>query len=260
MLENIDLKKSLSQEDYQEEYPKLKQRLSDLQSTCAAQGVPVIVLFEGWDDSAKGSIIRYVTKRLDPTGFTVHVIPFLPLDEINRHYLVPFWKRLPEQGHIAFFDGSWYTHPLIEHIKGGCSPEEQEQAYREINAFERQLVDFGTLVCKFWIHTGKDVQLQRFEEREQPPGESWSIVGQDWFDAAHWDDYVKAVDDLLLKTSTLNAPWVIVEGNDENWARVKTLDTLNRVLSGALLKPSHPLAASKKSKKTNKKKSKKKKK
>jgi len=258
MLDTVDLSVSLDQETYLDEMEHEQTRLKRLAGQVDKQQRPVVAVFEGWDDSAKGSIIRHVTEHLDPTGFTVHAISFLPPDEINHPHLVPFWERLPEQGYIALFDGSWYTHPLIENIKGRCSPEEQERAYREINAFERQLVDFGTVVCKFWLHTGRDVQLRRLEDREQRSGESRSIIEQDWFDAAHWDDYVKAVDDLLLKTSTLNAPWVIVEGNDEYWAHVKTLETLNRVLAGALLKPSHPLAGSKKPKKTKNKNKKKK--
>jgi polyphosphate kinase 2 (PPK2 family) len=260
MLDTVDLSMSLDQETYLAELEHEQTRLKRLARQVDKQQRPVVAVFEGWDDSAKGSIIRHVAEYLDPTGFTVHAISYLSPDEIDRHYLVPFWERLPEQGHIAFFDGSWYTPPLMEDMKGCCPPEEQERAYREINAFERQLVDFGAVVCKFWIHTGRDVQLRRIEEREQPPGESRSIIEQDWFDVARWDDYVKAVDALLLKTSTLNAPWVIIEGNDKYWARVKTLKTLNRVLSGVLLKPSHPLAGSKKPKKANKKKIKKKKK
>jgi polyphosphate kinase 2 (PPK2 family) len=256
MLDTIDLSVSLDQEAYFAELEQEQTRLKRLVKQVGKQQRPVVVVLEGWAASTRASIIRRVTERLDPTGFTVHTLSSRSHDGLSRHYLVQFWERLPEQGHIAFFDGSWYTRVLVENFQGLWLPEEQERAYREINAFERQLVDFGTIIFKFWLHTGQDVLLRRFEEGKQSPDEFWASTDQDWLDAGRWGDYEKAVEDILLKTSTLNAPWVIVEANDRYWARVKTLKTLNTVLGRELLKPSRSLAGSAKSEKARKKKQK----
>jgi polyphosphate kinase 2 (PPK2 family) len=256
MLDTIDLAVSLDQETYLAELEQEQARLKRLVKQVGKQQRPVVVVLEGWAASDRGSIIRRVTERLDPTGFTVHTLSLHPQNELSRHYLVQFWEHLPEQEHIAFFDGSWYTRVLVENFQGLWSPEEQERAYREINAFERQLVDFGSIIFKFWLHTGQDILLRRVEEGKLSPDEFWASADQDWLDAGRWDDYEKAVDDILLKTSTLNAPWVIVEANDKYWARVKTLKTLNTVLSRELLKPSRSLPGSAKSEKARKKKQK----
>ena len=120
---------------------------------------------------------------------------------------------------------------LVERLEGFCTEEEWKRAYREINEFERQLVDFGTILVKFWIHISKDEQLNRFEFREETPYKAWKLTDEDWRNREKWDLYAEAINDMLLKTSTLTAPWTIVEGNCKWYARVKALRTLVQVLS-----------------------------
>lgn len=119
-------------------------------------------------------------------------------------------------------------------MEGFCSENEWRRAYREINEFERQLADAGVILVKFWIHISPEEQLRRFEEREQDPYRSWKLTDEDWRNRDKWDAYAQAVEDMLLKTSTLTAPWTIVEGNDKLYARVKTLKTLVDVLDKEL--------------------------
>ena len=113
---------------------------------------PVIIVFEGWDAAGKGGAIRRVTEKLDPRGFVVYPIAAPKGDEATHHYLWRFWNRLPEAGQIAIFDRSWYGRVMVERIEGFCSEADWKRAYREINHFERQLVDFGTILFKFWLH------------------------------------------------------------------------------------------------------------
>jgi len=98
--------------------------------------------------------------------------------------------------------------------------------YQEINNFEHQLVDAGCLVAKFWLHISQEEQLQRFEARRDTPHKKWKLTDEDWRNREKWKRYEAAVDDMLVKTSTLKAPWTIVEGNDKRYARVKVLKTL----------------------------------
>ena len=123
---------------------------------------------------------------------------------------------------------------MVERIEGFCTEEEWKRAYREINRFERQLVDFGTILFKFWIHISEEEQLRRFEARKATPHKSWKLTDEDWRNRERWDDYESAVSDMLRKTSTLTAPWTIVEGDCKWHARIKVLQTLVDGLSSAL--------------------------
>ncbi len=97
------------------------------------------------------------------------------------------------------------------------------------------------ILAKFWIHIGKDEQLRRFEARQNTPYKAWKLTDEDWRNRARWDQYQAAVEDMLLRTSTLTAPWTVVEGNDKWFARVKTLRTLVELLSRELdYQPSTP--------------------
>jgi polyphosphate kinase 2 (PPK2 family) len=134
---------------------------------------------------------------------------------------------------------------MVERIEGFCTEEEWKRAYREINEFERQLVDFGMIVTKFWIHISPEEQLRRFEMRRDTEYKAWKLTDEDWRNRAKWDAYAEAVNDMLLRTSTATAPWTIVEGNDKWFARVKTLRTLVGVLGKELdHQPAEPPVAS----------------
>jgi hypothetical protein len=132
---------------------------------------------------------------------------------------------------------------MVERIEGFCTESEWKRAYREINEFERQLVDFGTILVKFWIHISREEQLARFELRQETPYKAWKLTDEDWRNRKKWDDYEDAVNDMLLKTSTLTAPWTIVEGDCKWYARIKALRTLVGVLTDELsYVPPDPMA------------------
>ncbi len=155
-------------------------------------------------------------------------------EDKTHHYLWRFWRRLPEAGQIAIFDRSWYGRVMVERIEGFCSEGDWKRAFREINQFERQLVDFGAILFKFWMNITKDEQLRRFESRANDKLRSWKLTDEDWRNREKWDHYEEAVNEMLLKTSTISAPWTVVEGNDKRYARVKVLSTLVDKLSEEL--------------------------
>ena len=124
---------------------------------------------------------------------------------------------------------------MVERIEAFCSDADWKRAYREINYFERQLVDFGTLLFKFWIHISKEEQLNRFNSRSGDKRRSWKLTDEDWRNREKWDLYEEAINEMLLKTSTMNAPWTIVEGDSKLYARIKILKTLVDGLSTGLV-------------------------
>jgi polyphosphate kinase 2 (PPK2 family) len=234
MLETVDLSLSLEKTEYNELLVKNQVALHELGYQVYVQQRPVVIVFEGWDAGGKGGAIKRLTEKLDPRGYVVYSIAAPQGDDATRQYMYRFWRRLPETGQIAIFDRSWYGRVMVERIEGFCTEEDWKRAYREINQFERQLVDFGTILFKFWIHISKEEQLARFEARANDRLKQWKLTDEDWRNREKWDLYGESVNDMLLKTSTVTAPWTVVEGNDKFYGRVKVLQTLVGKLSQEL--------------------------
>ena len=160
MLETVDLSLKLSKEDYKQWLPRLKEDLRILQQQAREAGLPVIILFEGWDASGKGDSISQLLDRLDPHGFRVHPISAPIQEELYRPFLWRFWTKIPGRGQIAIFDRSWYGRVHVERVDKICTPDEWHQAYQEINEFERQLVDDGTVIVKKDVKSSFSIKAQ----------------------------------------------------------------------------------------------------
>ena len=234
MLDTLDLSTSLTKEGYVRDLIRHQVAVHTLGYQVYLQKRPVIIVYEGWDAAGKGGNIKRVTEKLDPRGYVVHAIAAPAGEDKTHHYLWRFWRRLPERGQIAIFDRSWYGRVLVERVEGFCTEEEWKRAYREINHFERQLVDYGTIIFKFWIHISQEEQLRRFEERERTAYKAWKLSDEDWRNRAKWSDYEEAVSEMLLRTSTLSAPWTVVEGDCKWYARIRVLKMLVDGLSSHL--------------------------
>jgi polyphosphate kinase 2 (PPK2 family) len=242
MLETLDLSRALNRDSYVRQITRFQVELRELGYQVYHQKRPVIILFEGWDAAGKGGAIKRITEKLDPRGYVVHPISAPQGEDKTRHYLYRFWRQLPERGQIAIFDRSWYGRVLVERVEEFATEAEWKRAYKEINSFERQLKDFGTVLGKFWIHISRDEQLRRFEERKATGYKAWKLTDEDWRNREKWDAYEEAVEEMLVKTSTRTAPWCLVEGNDKYWARVRVLSKLVELLSKELqYKPGEPL-------------------
>ena len=231
-LKDVDLSPAIDGEEYKKELKKLQKRLSELHNMIYRKKIPVILCYEGWDAAGKGGNIRRVAYPLDPRGFDVRPIASPLPHELNRQYLWRFWTRLPRTGHICIFDRTWYGRVMVERLEGFCTEKDWQRAYNEINEFERQLTDWGAVVLKFWIHIDQETQLARFTERQNTPEKQWKITDEDWRNREKWPQYEEAVNEMLQKTSTENAPWYIIESNDKKYARIKTL----RIIVDALEK------------------------
>jgi polyphosphate:AMP phosphotransferase len=225
-LDHVDLSLSLTAEEYDGRLKKAQTKLRELEHQIYRRRVPVIIAYEGWDAAGKGGNIRRLTQNLDPRGY--EVVPIAAPNDLEKahHYLWRFWAQLPKAGHIAIFDRTWYGRVLVERVEGFCTEAQWRRAYREINAMEQQLVHFGTVMLKFWLHIDSDEQLRRFREREEKPHKLWKITDEDWRNRARLDRYHDAVEEMLYRTSTPYAPWTIVESNCKWYARVKVLETV----------------------------------
>jgi AMP-polyphosphate phosphotransferase len=247
MLETLDLTRNLDRPDYVRQLARRQIQLRELGLQVYQQKRSVLIVFEGWDAAGKGGVIKRITEKMDPRGFVVYPISAPHGEDKTKHYLYRFWRRLPEEGTIAIFDRSWYGRVLVERVEGFAAENEWKRAFKEINAFERQLHDFATVIVKFWLHISRDEQLKRFEERQRVGYKAWKLTDEDWRNRDKWGAYEDAAEEMLVKTSTTLAPWTLVEANDKYWARVKVLSRLVEVLSKELnYRTADPLKKTKK--------------
>ena len=132
------------------------------------------------------------------------------------------------------FDRSWYGRVLVERVEGFAKDLEWQRAYAEINDFEQQLVEHGIVLVKFWLHISPEEQERRFQARAKVPYKRWKLTDDDWRNREKWSRYELAVNDMIERTSTPIAPWVLVEGEDKRYARVKVLKSVCETLERAL--------------------------
>jgi len=214
------------------EFPKMdfadyERRLTSLQGVLqliqqAYLGTPerAILVLEGWDTAGKGGIVRRLGWALDPRSFKVHPIAAPDEHERAQHYLQRFWRRLPEKGQIVAFDRSWYGRVLVERVEGLAAKKEWRRAYREINEFERMLIDSGIRLVKLFLHITPDEQMRRFRDRLTDPVKRWKLSYEDFRNRARWAEYETAIEDMMAETSTDLAPWHLIPANNKPYGRV----------------------------------------
>jgi polyphosphate:AMP phosphotransferase len=234
LLGHLDLSKRLEKKAYKRELARQQGRLSRLSREAARKRISCVLLFEGWDAAGKGGIIRRIVPAMDARHYQIIPIAAPTDEEQAHHYLWRFWRHIPRAGQVTIYDRSWYGRVLVERVEGLATPQEWMRAYTEINDFEEQLTEHGTVLLKFWVHIDPDEQMRRFNAREKSPFKQYKITDEDYRNRARWSEYEQAVNDMVERTSTEYAPWTLLEGNDKRYARVKALTTFCDRLEGAL--------------------------
>src|SRR5690606_994280 len=217
-LARVDYSIRLSENEYDDQLAHWRSRLAQQVRSKAFQKLPVVLVFEGHDAAGKGSTIRRITHTLDARQYRAVPISAPTEDERARPYLWRFWRELPPPGRITIFDRSWYGRVLVERVEKLARPAQWRRAYNEINQFERQLSNSGILVLKFWLAITNDVQLERFQDREQSPFKSFKITPEDWRNREKWPAYTAAANDMFDLTDTSYAPWHVISSNDKRHA------------------------------------------
>lgn len=234
ILRDVDMGEKPPRDDYEREQIRLQGRLNLLQRRAHDAGISLVAAFEGWDAAGKGGAIRRVTAALDARRYRVIPVAAPTDEERARHYLWRFWRHLGPAGSVTVFDRTWYGRVLVERVEGFATEDEWRRAYAEINHFEQQLCENGTVLCKFWLHITRDEQAERFEDRQNTPYKQWKITEEDWRNRARWDDYEVAVHDMIERTSTARSPWTVVPANHKRRSRLTVLATLCDRLEAAL--------------------------
>lgn len=224
-LDKIDLEKTIDDDEYDNSLRDLQNEAADMVLKYYNKNIPTVLVFEGVDAAGKDGAIERLIRFVDPRLKRVHAISAPDESENSRNYLWRFYKKLPENGKMAIFSRSWYGRVMVERVEGFATDNEWERAYDEILQMEKQIYDHGGLVLKFFIIIDKDTQLKRFEDRENNPDKQFKITDEDWRNREKWDEYIKAMNEMLDRTNVDYAPWFIIEGNDKKYARIKVLET-----------------------------------
>ena len=234
MLELIDLDQAISKEDYDKQFPLLERELGECQRLARAAGVPVIIVFEGWDASGKGTIINRLAQAIDPRGFKVHSI--LPPDKAERFHpwMWRFWNKLPAAGDWAIFDRSWYRRVLEGSVEEAVGKREVLQAGEDIRQFEQQLADSGAVIVKFWLHISKREQKKRFGQLLASRATAWKVGKAEHRQHRQYDQWLPVVEETIVRTNSAAAPWTIVEATQRRFARVTAFRTLVTAVREAL--------------------------
>jgi polyphosphate kinase 2 (PPK2 family) len=230
----LDMSLSLGKPEYRKELAAQQRRIHLLQREAIEQNRSSVLVFEGPDAGGKGGAIRRIIPTLDARNYRVLQYGAPTDEEASRHYLWRFWRHLQRAGHLTVFDRSWYGRVLVERIEGFASDAEWKRAYAEINDFEDQLIEQGTILVKFWMHITPEEQLKRFEARKQTPFKRWKLTGEDWRNRGKWYEYENAAHDMIKYTSTHVSPWEMIPANNKNYARIRMLETFGDYLEAAL--------------------------
>lgn len=243
MLEKIDLTQEIDKKEYKRIMPELENRLYKVEKASWDAGIPVVILFEGWDAAGKGTSIQGLTSPLDPRGFKLYPIRAVRTYEKKRPWLWRFWSKLPARGEWAIFDRSWYGRVLVERIENRVPESEWRRAYRDIVDFERTIADDGHVIIKFFLHISKQEQKRRFEKLIKDPLNAWHVESEDWEHHRRYEEWTLAYEEAFERTDTEWGPWSIVEATNRRFTRVKIFRTIVETLEDRLGIPSEPETA-----------------
>ncbi|MEJ5223091.1 MAG: hypothetical protein WHV44_01455 [Anaerolineales bacterium] len=237
MLEYVNLDLRLEPEEYKTRLRPLQQRLYELEHAIFDAKVPVMIVFEGWSATGKGRIINLLAERMDPRGF--RVVPITPPRTAETHYpwMWRFWLKIPAYGQIVAYDTSWYQRVLSDRINKTIRKSELRTAYQDIAEFEEQLAADGTVIIKFWLHISKEEQGKRLKKLLKDELSAWQVTENDLTQHKKYEKYAQAVEEMLVRTDSPHAPWVIIEANDRYHARIKVLESIILALESRLNLP-----------------------
>ena len=237
MLEKVNLKKKIKKSDYEEQFPKLLEKLGALQRELRDAEIPVIILFEGFRGSWRGLLINKLISALDPRGFRVFSASKTTEKQKQEPFFAQFWKELPAAGQINIHHRAWYFL-RNEHAVGDKdeASEWYHVSFGEINAFEKELTDEGYVILKMFTHISAKQQEKNIAKGFQTSGSQWESLTPGGIEGINYKAYEKVYEDMLAKTDMDYAPWHIVPLENKRTGIITTLKILIEELTLALQK------------------------
>jgi polyphosphate kinase 2 (PPK2 family) len=218
----------------------LREQLGELQLPQIAHNRRAIILLEGPDGSGKKAVLRQLAAAFDPCHFIVHTIDHDRREGSEGHWLARFWRSLPRAGNTSIFFRSWYRRVLDDRVLGRVDEEAIARSFDEINEFEAQQRDYGTLILKLYFEVSADVQQERLAARAASP---WRSSRRDDPVSVADPAYVEAFAGMMKNTDTRWSPWKLVDADDERRATLAALEAVADAWSKAMpAEPPHLVA------------------
>ncbi|MCK0129579.1 polyphosphate kinase 2 [Erythrobacter sp. F6033] len=220
----------LKGKDYRKLLEPMTEELVGMARWARTTGARIVVLFEGRDTAGKGGAIRAVRDKLNPRQCRTVALGKPTDDEQTQWYFQRYVDHLPSAGEIVLFDRSWYNRAGVEKVMGYAKPEQVDAFLEQAPIFEKQLTDDGILLFKYWLTTDQDNQEERLRERLEDPLKRWKLSPVDLAAREKYDAYTEAREAMLNATHTNNAPWTLVDFNDQKRGRLSLIrDLLDRL-------------------------------
>lgn len=217
MFEVAELGNRIKKDEYNRKVPDLRIGLLQVQQALREADFPVLVLVSGVDGAGKGETINLLNEWMDPRYLRAYAFGEPTDEERERPEYWRFWRALPPKGSMGLYVGSWYSDPIARRVQDAITEAELDAAMQRVKAFEKMLVDDGTLIIKFWLHLSRDGQKARLKNLEKDPGTAWRVTEQDKKHLKLYDRFRGIAERVLRETSTGDAPWIIVEGVDPRY-------------------------------------------
>lgn len=231
MFESAELGHKIDKETFKAEVPKLRAELLDVQyDMLQKKEFPVVILISGVDGSGKGETINLLYSWMDPRHISTLAFSAPSDEEAARPYMWRYWRALPPKGKIGIFAGSWYSQPISDRIGGNMRRSEMDRQLDDINRFEAMLVNEGALVLKFWFHLSREGQKTRLKALEKDPRTAWRVTQESYDRLKTYDKLQEVAGHVLRVSNTAHAPWIIVEGTDDEYRSL----TVGRIVLDAM--------------------------
>ncbi|HEX4200349.1 MAG TPA: polyphosphate kinase 2 [Chthoniobacterales bacterium] len=221
--EQSDPKPKLKRKEYDEQLAKLHTELVKLQFWVKHTGARIVVIFEGKDAAGKGGVIKRITERVSPRVFRVVALPAPSERERSQIYFQRYFEHLPAAGEIVIFDRSWYNRAGVERVMGFCTDEQYDRFLKVCPAWEKDIINDGVTLIKYWFDISQDEQTRRFSERINDPRKIWKLSPMDLESHRRWYDYARARNAMFAATDTPESPWYVVKADDKRRARLNCI-------------------------------------
>jgi polyphosphate kinase 2 len=218
-------------DDYEHEIERLQIALVKFQQAQIKSGGKDLVIFEGRDAAGKDGAIKRITEHLSVRNTRAIALPKPTERERTEWYFQRYVARLPAAGEFVLFNRSWYNRAGVEPVMGFCTPEEHEAFLRDVSGFEAMLVGSGLRVVKLWLDISREEQAKRLKARLNDPLKALKVSPLDALAQDKWDAYTEARDQMLRRTHTADAPWIIVRTDHKKKARLNTIRFLLNALA-----------------------------
>jgi len=213
----------MSRKNYEARKYDLQVELLKLQNWVKESGARVVILFEGRDAAGKGGTIKRFMEHLNPRGARVVALEKPTDEEKGQWYFQRYIKHLPTKGEIVLFDRSWYNRAGVEKVMGFCNDKEYNEFMQQTPVFEKNLVQSGILLFKFWFSVTQKEQKRRFKERETHPHKQWKLSPVDKASLGKWKEYTVAKEQMFFHTDTSDSPWIVIKSNCKKRARLNAM-------------------------------------